>query len=93
MAAGNGNYVAVLIEKFDPMFGMADEAGYVLEHRLVMARYLGRPLYNWETVHHLNDHTKDNILTNLQLRIGNHGSGVCLKCAHCGSNNLIPVEI
>lgn len=52
-------YVQILLASDDPMYSMADQRGYVLEHRLVMARHLGRPLLRSEIVHHRPDVAKD----------------------------------
>jgi hypothetical protein len=54
---------------------MADAKGYALEHRLVMARSLGRPLLGIETVHHLNGDTLDNRLENLELWVTSQPAG------------------
>lgn len=63
----SGGYVQVVVPLTDPLITMADERGRIYEHRLVMARHLGRPLVSSELVHHLNGDKQDNRRVNLEI--------------------------
>jgi len=58
-------YIRIYENNF--FYPMATKCGRVLEHRLVMARSLGRCLQKWELVHHKNHNKSDNRIENLQL--------------------------
>lgn len=44
-----------------------DSNGYVLEHRLVMEKFLGRYLYPKEVIHHIDNNKENNKISNLML--------------------------
>ncbi len=62
-----GGYVFIKLTPDDFFYPMATRQAYVVEHRLVMAKSLGRLLHRWEIVHHKNHIRSDNRLDNLQL--------------------------
>ncbi len=68
-------YMRIKLGPDHPFYSMTDENGYVLEHRLVMAEQLGRPLRQDEIVHHLNRKKDDNRPENLQLLVEHHHVG------------------
>jgi len=59
-------YIKVWIDKNNKYFPMANKQ-YIFEHRLVIAQHIGRCLYTWEIVHHINGIKDDNRLDNLEL--------------------------
>jgi len=65
-------YKYVWIPKTDSLFEMARNS-YIAEHRLEMARFLGRLLEKKEIIHHKNGVRDDNRIENLELTIrGKH---------------------
>lgn len=87
-------YVLVRAEPDDPIASaMANSTGYVSEHRLAMARSLGRALEQNETVHHADGNKSNNAIANLQLLRTNHGKGARFRCNVCGSHDVVAVEI
>lgn len=72
-------YIQIKLQPDDFFYPMADKNGYVYEHRLVMAKSLGRCLHSWEIVHHKGirhddiRNKSDNPRDNLELTTrGNH---------------------
>lgn len=85
----DGKYVVVMLEDDSPFASMRTNRREVKEHRLLMAKAVGRPLTESESVHHINGNTFDNRLENLQLRSRYHGDGQVRLCGDCGSHNII----
>ena len=81
-------YVEVWVSPDDPLVKVQNARRYALEHRVVMARHLGRTLRSDESVHHIDGDRQNNKIENLQLRSAHHGPGQVQVCGDCGSINI-----
>lgn len=76
-------YILVKLSPSDFYFPMANKRGCVPEHRLVMAKSIGRCLVKSEKVHHKDGIKIDNGIKNLELiSQANHNLRNSL-CSHC----------
>jgi hypothetical protein len=68
----HGNYLSIKYVRCPPEFlAMARKDGYVMEHRLLVARAIGRLLLRRETVHHWDHDPENNRRSNLALFASN----------------------
>jgi len=80
----HGNYKPIKYVRCPPEFlPMARKDGYVMEHRLIVARIMGRPLTRTEVVHHVDHDPQNNDPSNLELwpdnrshKLAEHGKHV-----------------
>jgi hypothetical protein len=85
----SGGYIKVALREGDPYYEMTAPdtrykgRGYVLEHRLVAARKIGRPLSPSEMVHHTNGDRQDNRPENIEVWVLYQPAGVRQEEFHC----------
>ena len=79
----DSGYVQVYVDRESPYYCMSDSKGYVLEHRLVMAMRIGRPLLKQEIVHHINGVRDDNRPDNLEVLPNPQEHGGYKGCSNC----------
>lgn len=80
-------YVMVWVSPDNFFRHMVDKKGYVLEHRLIMAKHLKRCLLSWEIVHHKGtqyplgsiENKSDNRIENLELIKGRGKHNMCIE--------------
>jgi len=77
----------VYIQVYAPGNPDSDSHGWIMEHRLVMAKHIGRPLKKTEIVHHRDENKTNNHIDNLQIvNLSEHAKHhhPKRKCKLCG---------
>ena len=92
-------YILIYLYPDDFFYSMANATHYIFEHRLVMAKKLGRCLFPWEIVHHKDGVRDHNIEDNLMITTRGshsieHSKGYrdgYIKGLHDGRNKQIQI--
>lgn len=76
-------YILIKLRPEDFFYPMAHKSGYVMEHRLLVAKSIGRLLTVQEKVHHKNGIKDNNVNSNLKLVSQADHSLYTQLCSHC----------
>ena len=76
------------VQVYKPNYSGSYKNMYILEHRYVMEKHLGRHLKAWELIHHKNGIKDDNRLKNLEIVVRKKHYGK-LSCPFCNKTFLI----
>lgn len=93
LSRGKGNYTGPRYVRCPEEWRMmARKDGYIMEHRLVMAQWVGRPLLRTEVVNHINRDPRDNRRENLELypSNGDHKRGEVGRFVPGVANRYVP---
>ena len=77
------NHASGYILSYNPNHPFCNKRGYILEHRLIIEKFMGRYLRGNEIVHHKNKAKDDNRIENLEIIVlgePNCGEVICPFC-------------
>lgn len=86
-------YIHIKLQPGDPFYAMVDCRGYVREHRLMMAKHLGRCLTRLEIVDHRDGSKDHNEIVNLRLTTAkSHNQKTDFEAYQLGYQDAIAIK-